>query len=197
MEQGNNNIEVLNIMNSYLYLFIFIYIICFRVVFLALEELVKRKQHRQQQRQQHAHAHSHSHHHDPLTSPSHRSSISKTDDILDADGIIFDVLLLGTPIPIDYRRWQSIRTIVHGRLINGYCQHDWILKFIFSTQSLSSEIAGLLPVLPSTRTNSSTTYAPSHDEFGIENFDLSHLITGHMGYKTNIEQICKYVKWNE
>jgi hypothetical protein len=44
--------------------------------------------------------------------------------------IIQDVYLFGSPVTTDEVQWKSVRRIVAGRLINGYCDKDYILGIL-------------------------------------------------------------------
>lgn len=46
-------------------------------------------------------------------------------------GIIHDVVLLGAPVSASPVQWQQISQIVGGRIINGYCNSDWLLRLGF------------------------------------------------------------------
>ena len=51
-----------------------------------------------------------------------------------------------------------------GRLINGYCSTDMLLRFLYRTSSGSLKIAGLMPV--------------DWKDRRMFNFDLSDIVTG-------------------
>jgi hypothetical protein len=59
------------------------------------------------------------------------------------EGIIEDVILLGTPVSASADQWKPFARIVSGRIINGYCRGDWLLKFLYRTSSATLRIAGL------------------------------------------------------
>lgn len=63
-----------------------------------------------------------------------------------SEGIIEDAIMLGTPVSGNIKDWQSLSRVVAGRVINGYCRGDWLLKFLYRTSSVSLNIAGLHPV---------------------------------------------------
>ena len=46
----------------------------------------------------------------------------------DCVGIIEDVVLLGAPVSASPKQWRQICTVVGGRVINGYCNTDWLLR---------------------------------------------------------------------
>jgi hypothetical protein len=50
---------------------------------------------------------------------------------LEVKSLIQDVVLLGAPINSKSRSWKSIRSIVSGRVINGYSQLDLVLGLVY------------------------------------------------------------------
>ncbi|XP_076054281.1 transmembrane and coiled-coil domain-containing protein 4-like isoform X2 [Oratosquilla oratoria] len=84
------------------------------------------------------------------------------------EGIVQDVVLLGAPVPGYEKDWKQFGKVVAGRIINGYCQSDWLLRFLYRTSSASFHIAGLGPI-------------PWQDR-RMFNFDLSEIVAGHMDY---------------
>eukprot|EP00761_Pharyngomonas_kirbyi_P002824 gb/GECH01002828.1/.p1 GENE.gb/GECH01002828.1/~~gb/GECH01002828.1/.p1 ORF type:complete len:558 (+),score=137.25 gb/GECH01002828.1/:1-1674(+) len=84
-------------------------------------------------------------------------------------GIVENVALLGGAIPCrdsDRERWQQVRKVVAGRLINAYATYDWVLAYLYRTAHLTYSVAGLWPVKVD----------------GVENHDVSDLIKGHGDY---------------
>ena len=72
--------------------------------------------------------------------------LPSTSITLNADGVIENVYLLGTPLEIDMARWLRVRSLVCGRLVNVYCADDWLLKFYFAAREVTNSISGLRPV---------------------------------------------------
>lgn len=92
-------------------------------------------------------------------------------------GIVDNVLLCGLPTTISdsVDDWVRARLIVSGRLVHGYSDNDWMLKFLFrGTTHATSNIAGLSPISVVS---------------GIENVNLSDLITGHLDYSGKMPHI--------
>jgi hypothetical protein len=46
-------------------------------------------------------------------------------------GIVERVVLLGAPLVLNTRQWQTVRKVVAGRFINGYSTNDWMLGVIY------------------------------------------------------------------
>jgi hypothetical protein len=145
--------------------------VCCSVIFLALEELFKRKMARSAAAASHtdktvktpetveigskvlasSSASILSRHVDPaqeqqvLTVKGYHS-LPSTSPLLNADGVVESVYLLGLPLEIDMVRWMRARAMVSGRLVNGYCADDWLLRYFFAAANVTNSIAGLRPV---------------------------------------------------
>ncbi|KAJ0412512.1 hypothetical protein ATCC90586_006879 [Pythium insidiosum] len=96
--------------------------------------------------------------------------LSKYDD---CHGIVENVVLLGTPLPVVTQDWKNARRVVSGRLINGYSEHDWMLAVMYRYQGWALNSAGIGPI----------------EVPGVENVNLSSIIKGHMEYKNKIGAI--------
>lgn len=81
----------------------------------------------------------------------------------DSEGIIENAILLGAPVSAAPERWAKILPIVSGKVINGYCQGDWLLKFLYRTSTATLRIGGLQPVALENRK--------------LENHDLSDIVS--------------------
>lgn len=95
-------------------------------------------------------------------------------------GIIEDVILLGAPVSASPSQWQKICSVVGGRVINGYCTTDWLLRFLYRTASVQFTIAGTGPV-------------ENKHEKKIINFNLSHIIKGHTEYSKKLTEVLNAV----
>ncbi|ETO12275.1 hypothetical protein RFI_25100 [Reticulomyxa filosa] len=83
-------------------------------------------------------------------------------------GMIENVILIGAPCTADEKKWKWIRShIVADRIINCYSQSDWVLKFVYRTNDMTHKVCGLEPIA---------------NVVGIENVDLSQMISGHAQY---------------
>ncbi|TGJ76291.1 hypothetical protein E0Z10_g10902 [Xylaria hypoxylon] len=85
-----------------------------------------------------------------------------------AFGLVENVVLLGAPTPSSSAEWRRIRSVVTGRVVNAYSTGDYILAFLYRTNSIQFGVAGLQPVLAVK---------------GIENIDVSDLVEGHTLYR--------------
>ncbi|KAI6219281.1 hypothetical protein M3Y95_01122700 [Aphelenchoides besseyi] len=95
-------------------------------------------------------------------------------------GIIQDVVLLGAPVSASTKEWQQISRVVGGRIINGYCETDWLLRFLYRTMSVQFAIAGTAPVIVKGQQK-------------IVNFNLSHIVKGHFDYSKKLTECLKAV----
>jgi hypothetical protein len=98
----------------------------------------------------------------------------------DCVGIIEDVVLLGAPVTASTKQWEQMCTVVGGRIINGYCSTDWLLRFLYRTMNVQFTIAGTGPV-------------QSKTEKKIVNFNLSHIIKGHLDYSRKLTEVLEAV----
>ena len=85
-----------------------------------------------------------------------------------AFGLVESAVLIGSPSPSDIGTWRLMRTAVSGRLVNVYSTNDYLLAFIHRASSLQYGVAGLAPI-------------PGLS--GVENFDLSDTVSGHLRYR--------------
>lgn len=98
-----------------------------------------------------------------------------------AHGLIQNVYLFGSPIVASKDEYLKARSVVSGRFVNGYSKNDWILGYLFrATSGGIMRVSGLAPVegIP-----------------GLENFDLTELVNGHMDYRTAMPRILREVGW--
>ena len=99
-----------------------------------------------------------------------------------SEGIIQDVILLGAPVSGSFQNWKSFSRIISGRIVNGYCRRDWLLKFLYRTSTITFKIAGLGPI--------------DWKDRRMVNIDLTHIVSGHMDYYRKINLILKAVNVN-
>lgn len=77
--------------------------------------------------------------------------------------IVQDAFLFGIPTPTTAERWASARRVVSGRLVNGYCAGDFVLRFVYRSSSLHAGIAGLGPVGEAPAATAAPTASPQPD----------------------------------
>ncbi|KAJ5133573.1 uncharacterized protein N7443_004803 [Penicillium atrosanguineum] len=95
-----------------------------------------------------------------------------------AYGLVESVIVMGSPTPSDAEYWRRIRSVVSGRVVNVYSENDSVLGFLYRTSSLQLGIAGLQPV---------------ENVPGVENLNVSDMISGHLRYQYLLGRIIKSV----
>ncbi|KAI1619780.1 hypothetical protein EDD37DRAFT_642234 [Exophiala viscosa] len=100
----------------------------------------------------------------------------------EAFGLIESVVLIGAPVPSDDEVWRSMRSVVTGRVINVYSENDYILAFLYRTSSVQLGIAGLQEI---------------KGVYGVESYDMSGDVTGHLKYQNMVGKILTEVGWTD
>ncbi|KAJ5084657.1 hypothetical protein NUU61_009236 [Penicillium alfredii] len=98
-----------------------------------------------------------------------------------AHGLIQNVYLFGSPMVANKDEYLKARSVVSGRFVNGYSTNDWILGYLFrATSGGIMRVAGLAAVegIP-----------------GLENFDVTQLVNGHMDYRSAMPRLLREVGW--
>lgn len=96
-----------------------------------------------------------------------------------SEGIVQDAILIGAPVTGSAKEWSRFARVVSGRLVNGYCRGDWLLKFLYRTFSMASGVAGLQPV--------------NFKDRRMFNYDLSELVSGHSEYPEKMREILELI----
>ncbi|KAF2708370.1 DUF726-domain-containing protein [Pleomassaria siparia CBS 279.74] len=99
-----------------------------------------------------------------------------------AFGLVESVVLLGSPCPSDAADWRKIRSVVSGRVVNVFSTNDYILAFLYRTSSIQLGVAGLEPVL---------------GVHGVQNIDVSELVSGHLRYRYLTGSILKKIGFED
>ncbi|KAL3474987.1 hypothetical protein BJX99DRAFT_247891 [Aspergillus californicus] len=95
-----------------------------------------------------------------------------------AYGLVESAILMGAPTPSDTPDWRRLRRVVSGRLVNVYSENDAVLAFLYRTSSLQLGVAGLQPI---------------ENVPGVENLDVSEIISGHLRYQFLVGRILRTV----
>ena len=99
-----------------------------------------------------------------------------------AFGLVESVIMLGAPIPSDIGTWRAMRTAVSGRLVNVYSKNDYLLAFLYRTTGLQYGVAGLMPISGLS---------------GVENFDVSETVSGHLKYRYLVGSILQKIGFED
>lgn len=92
---------------------------------------------------------------------------------INVDGIIENVFFIGSACISDPSIWKRFKSIVAGRIVNGYCKTDWILGIVHRTAGMTFKAAGLDAI----------------ECDSVENIDLTDYISGHLSYKKELGKI--------
>lgn len=97
-----------------------------------------------------------------------------------AYGIVQNVYLFGSPVVFKRDEYIKAKSVVAGRFVNGYATNDWILGYLFrATAGGIMRVAGLASV----------------DIPGVENYNVTEIVAGHMAYRKAMPKLLKEVGW--
>jgi hypothetical protein len=85
-----------------------------------------------------------------------------------AFGLVESVVLMGAPASSDSKSWRKIQSVVAARVVNVYSSEDYVLGYLYRSTKLQFGVAGLEAV---------------QGVHGLENVDMSKLVSGHDRYK--------------
>jgi hypothetical protein len=95
--------------------------------------------------------------------------------------IVEDVIYMGLPNHLNLTSWVACRQVVGGRLVNCYSRKDLILSLMFQSKKITrglKKVCGTCAV----------------DVPGVENFDVTDLVGGHVDYCLATGDILKRVR---
>ncbi|KAK1147937.1 hypothetical protein N8T08_000453 [Aspergillus melleus] len=95
-----------------------------------------------------------------------------------AYGLVESVVFMGSATPSNTEHWRRMRSVVSGRIVNVYSENDTVLALLYRTSSFQMGVAGLQPV---------------HGVPGVENLDVSDIISGHLRYQFMVGHILRRV----
>lgn len=98
-----------------------------------------------------------------------------------AYGLVQDVYIFGAPVIVKTDQLCLCRTMVSGRFVNAYSRKDWVLGYLFrATSGGLGRVAGLTKL---------------ESVEGIENYDATDRVDGHMAYRKAMPQMLKDLGW--
>ncbi|EPE08923.1 transmembrane and coiled-coil domain-containing protein [Ophiostoma piceae UAMH 11346] len=98
-----------------------------------------------------------------------------------AYGLVQNAFIFGSPVVVKQDEFLRARSVVAGRLVNGYNRSDWILGYLFRlTNGGIRRVAGLGSI---------------EDVPGIENMDVTEFVVGHMDYRTAMPRLLRECGW--
>mmetsp|Transcript_39697 Transcript_39697/g.61962 ORF Transcript_39697/g.61962 Transcript_39697/m.61962 type:complete len:290 (+) Transcript_39697:414-1283(+) len=95
----------------------------------------------------------------------------------DGRGIVETAACLGTPVGAVPEKWARAASVCSHRLINGYCEDDWVLALIYRASSLRRKVAGLQAIALDEHPEAENV---------IENINLTGLVEGHWDYRDKL-----------
>ena len=96
-------------------------------------------------------------------------------------GIVENVVMMGTPAPSESRVWLTLKSVVCGRLVNVFCEDDYILGFLYRTSNIQFGVAGLQDI---------------QGADGVENHRVK-LQNGHVSYQRMAGQVLRDIGWED
>ena len=99
-----------------------------------------------------------------------------------AFGLVENAVMLGAPTPSTAADWRVLRTVVSGRVVNAYSTNDYILGFLYRSSSIQFGVAGLQAI---------------EGVKGVENVDVSDLVSGHLAYRFLTGTILKKIGFED
>ncbi|EKX40385.1 hypothetical protein GUITHDRAFT_154173 [Guillardia theta CCMP2712] len=93
-------------------------------------------------------------------------------------GIVETAICMGTPCPANPKDWRRASSVCGHRLVNAYCQTDWVLSFLYRSSSFSRSVAGLQAIQLEGEENSN-----------LENVDVTGIVKGHWDYRDKIHTL--------
>lgn len=96
--------------------------------------------------------------------------------------LVENVVIFGAPFVCKADELSLCRSVVSGRFINGFLKKDWILGYLFrATSGGIRRVVGLSEI---------------EGIEGIENFDCTPYVTGHMDYRKAMPKLMGKLGWN-
>ncbi|SCU83444.1 LADA_0C11496g1_1 [Lachancea dasiensis] len=96
-----------------------------------------------------------------------------------AAGLVENVYIFGSPIVYNREELVMVRSVVSGRFVSGYSDKDWILCYLFrATSGGFKSVIGISEV---------------RGVQGIENFNCTEIVEGHMAYRKSMPKLLKKI----
>jgi hypothetical protein len=120
-------------------------------------------------------------------------------------GIVQDVFLFGCPVSGSADDWAGLVDVVGGRLVNGFCSKDWLLKFLFrgTHASVCCCVEGFCWCF--LKENFLINFDFFDTQFviagltgvehpAVENIDLTAIVSGHLAYRSKMSAVLRHVR---
>ena len=115
-----------------------------------------------------------------------------TEEVCLAATVLLDVILMGAAVGTNLDEWTSIRNVTSGRVINCFTSNDLVLFYMYRLREGRLACAGL-SVIGNDGEASTSAAAAASVWGGIESFDVSDLVAGHLYYPAAIEAIAERI----
>lgn len=93
-------------------------------------------------------------------------------------GLLHNVILLGGAAPNNTDIWKQSKRAASGRLVNCFSTNDRVLSLLYRASQMTTAIGSKELNVP-----------------GVENYNLSELIDGHIKYRQNLTQVLKTIRY--
>lgn len=94
-----------------------------------------------------------------------------------AIGLVENVYIFGCPVVKKKEHLVMARSVVSGRFVNAFSGRDWMLAYLFRAAAGGfSKVMGIAPI---------------ENIEGIENFDCTETVDGHLAYRKNMPKLLK------
>lgn len=97
-------------------------------------------------------------------------------------GLVESVVMMGAPVPSESRVWLTLKSVVSGRLVNVYSEHDYLLGFLYRFSNTQFGVAGLQEI---------------QGADGVESYHAGELPRGHLGYASATARILQDIGWED
>lgn len=115
-----------------------------------------------------------------------------------AVGLVQNVYLFGSPVVVKKDEFLRARTVVSGRFVNGYATNDWILGVFENEHIYPAPYANHLTGYLFRATSGGVMRVAGLGKVdipGIENFDVTEFVPGHMAYRKAMPRVLREVGW--
>jgi len=93
-----------------------------------------------------------------------------------AFGLVEDVVMIGAAVPSDKNEWETMRSVVSGKMYNAYSENDFLLAFLYRATAIQLGVAGLQAI---------------EGVEGVENVNVGSEVEGHVGYRKVMGRILR------
>jgi surfactin synthase thioesterase subunit len=122
--------------------------------------------------------------------PAHVASENGT---LSAHQLLQDIILMGAPVSTSREDWLALRRVASGRVCNCFSSNDLVLRYTYRLREHKIACAGLGVIGGGEAEISADALAPALWN-GIESFDVTDLVAGHLYWPSVVDVLCERMK---